>query len=37
MRRSHEELRLGHMRGWNVGPRADQEVFRLQEYRDHAR
>ena len=29
--------RLGHMGGWKVGPAADQEVFRWDEYRDHAR
>ena len=29
--------RLGHMGGWEVGPAADQEVFRCEEYREHAR
>ena len=29
--------RLGHMGGWEVGSAADQEVFRWEEYRDHAR
>ena len=29
--------RLGHMGGWEVGPAVDQEVFRWEEYREHAR
>ena len=29
--------RLGHTGGWKVGPDVDQEVFRADEYRDHAR
>ena len=29
--------RLGHMGGWEVGPDVDQEVFRWEEYRYHAR
>ena len=29
--------RLGHMGGWRVGPGVDQEVFRWEDYREHAR
>ena len=29
--------RLGPMGGWKVGPSVDQEVFRADEYREHAR
>ena len=29
--------RLGHMGGWKVGPSAEQEVFRWEDYREHAR
>ena len=29
--------RLGHMGGWKVGRAARQEVFREDEYREHAR
>ena len=29
--------RLGHMGGWKVGPDVDQEVFRGEEYREHAK
>ena len=28
--------RLGHMGGWKVGPDVGQEVFRADEYREHA-
>ena len=28
--------RLGHMGGWKVGRDVDQEVFRGEEYREHA-
>ena len=28
--------RLGQMGGWNVGPDVEQEVFRADEYREHA-
>ena len=29
--------RPGHMGGWKVGPDVAQEVFRWEDYRDHAR
>ena len=29
--------RLGHTSDWKVGPDVDQEVFRADEYRHHAR
>ena len=29
--------RLGRTGGWKVGPDVDQEVFRTEEYRKHAR
>ena len=29
--------RLGSVGGWNVGPGVEQEVFRGDEYRNHAR
>ncbi len=29
--------RLGHTGSWKVGPDVDQEVFRAEEYRKHAR
>ena len=29
--------RLGHTGSWQVGPDVDQEVFRADEYRKHAR
>ena len=29
--------RLGHMGGWKVGPDVEQEVFRGEKYREHAR
>ena len=28
--------KVGHMRGWQVGPVVQQEVFARSEYRDHA-
>ena len=29
--------RLGHIGGWKVGPGIEQEVFRADEYREHAK
>ena len=29
--------RLGHLGGWRTGPDVEQEVFRADEYREHAR
>ena len=35
--RLHENVRVGHMPGWKVGPGAHQKVLRWEEYREHAR
>ena len=35
--RLQENIRVGHMPGWKVGPGAHQKVLRWEEYREHAR